>query len=148
VTLLAVLKPAASSSSIFTPKKRTGERSPEVEGRPATPMKALSPSKARPKPTLYHTTAEIEASSKFFSRMLCVPRAVTEPASSMPKPHCIKKTKMPLESSHHVEADPASKAPRCSSAATRSVNAIMRAVVSFMRQKRHRLRRDRAHLAP
>ena len=61
-------------------------------GSPATPMNGLPPSKATPKPRLYQTTAEIDVSSRFFRRMFCVARAVTEPASSMPKPHCMKKT--------------------------------------------------------
>ena len=48
-------------------------------------------------------------SIKFFSRIFCVARADTEPASSMPKPHCMKKTRMPFESIHHVSAAWAAK---------------------------------------
>ena len=88
---LRVRKPAASSSSILAEKNNAVEV-PDSEGGPATPIKGLLPSKASPYPRLYHTTAEVDASSRFFSRMFVVALAVTEPASSMPKPHCIKKT--------------------------------------------------------
>ena len=36
--------------------------------------------------------------------MFCELRAVTEPTSSMPNPHCMKKTSAPFQSSHHVSA--------------------------------------------
>ena len=86
MALPSLAVPAASSACMrYDPKS-------VVEFPLGTPMKGFVPSKATPNPRLYHMTAEMHVSNKFFSKMCCVARAVTDPASSMPKPHCMKNT--------------------------------------------------------
>ena len=50
---------------------------------------------AEAKPHAHQMTAPMQASRRFLSRMLRVFLVRTEPASSMPKPACMKKTSAP-----------------------------------------------------
>lgn len=50
---------------------------------------------AAAKPHAHHTIAPIQASSRFLRRMFFVFLVRTEPASSKPKPACMKKTNAP-----------------------------------------------------
>ena len=50
---------------------------------------------AAAKPHAHHTMAPMQASRRFLRRMFFVFLVRTEPASSRPKPACMKKTRLP-----------------------------------------------------
>ena len=94
---------AAVAANAHWKKKVAASETPSVSVSPPSagknespPMKPpCEPPKAKPKPTAHQTTPPSEASSTFFIRMLVVFLTRTKPASSMPKPACMKNTRMP-----------------------------------------------------
>ena len=94
---------AAVAAKAHWKKKTAASETPSVSVSPPRagknewpPMKPpwLVPN-AKPKPTAHQTTPPSEASSTFFIRMLAVFLTRTKPASSIPNPACMKKTRMP-----------------------------------------------------
>jgi len=77
------------------------------------PMKPLPPSLVKPNPMLHQSRAPREASNRFLSIMSCVDLEDTAPASSMPKPHCMKKTRLPQKMSQKLSTEVCETAALC-----------------------------------